>query len=65
MFLMVLMVLMVPLGSSSDPSDPVVSKDHPTRAPFLPKGPDSKDSNPNEVLEKTGEWAGLILNSLK
>lgn len=37
-----------------NPSDPVVSKDHPTRVPFVPEGPDSKDSNRNEILEKAG-----------
>lgn len=56
---------MVPVGSSSDPSDPVVSKDHPTRVPFPPKSPEGKDSNPNEVLEKPGEWAALSLSSVK
>lgn len=56
---------MVPVGSSSDPSDPVVSKDHPTRVPFPPKSPEGKDSNPNEVLEKPGEEAGPVLSPLK
>lgn len=51
---------MVPVpGSSTGPSDPVVSKDYPTRVPFPPKSPEGKDSNPNEVLEKPGESAEL------
>lgn len=55
---------MFPVGSSPGPSDPVVSKDHPTRVPFPPKSPEGKDSNPNEVLEKPGEQTGLIISSL-
>lgn len=41
----------------SDPADPISPKDKPTRVPYSPKHPDSKDTHKNnEVLEKPGEF---------
>ncbi|XP_077435827.1 ephrin-B2a [Vanacampus margaritifer] len=38
-----------------NPADPISSKDKPTRVPYSPKHPDSKDNHKtNEVLEKPG-----------
>ncbi|XP_061647569.1 ephrin-B2a [Phyllopteryx taeniolatus] len=38
-----------------NPADPVSSKDNPTRVPYSPKHPDSKETHKtNEVLEKPG-----------
>lgn len=47
----------------SDPSDPSPPKDKPTKLPFPPKNDGKESYNPNEVLEKPGEFTYLHLKS--